>query len=81
MMVWPGTRKDQQGTKEKVRNQREKLHQKNQTLGTFYQPLCIMEEGEEEMGSQEREHKKEEEKGNKNKHIADQPTHDITVTN
>lgn len=61
MMVQPGTRKDQQGTNEKARNQREKLCKKNQTLGTFYQPLCIKEEGEEEMGSQEREHKKEEE--------------------
>jgi len=59
MVVQPGTRKDQQGTNKKAGNQRKKLHKKkNQTLGTFYQPLCIM---EEEMGSQEREHKKEEE--------------------
>jgi len=57
MVVQPGTREDQQGTNKKAGNQREKLRKKNQTLGTFYQPLCIM----EEMGSQEREHKKEEE--------------------
>jgi hypothetical protein len=61
MMVQPGISKVQQGTNERARNQKGKIAQKNQTLGTVYQPLCIMEEGEEEMGSQEIQHKKKEE--------------------
>jgi len=52
------TRDKQEGKKSKG-----KIVQKNQTLGTFYQSLWIMEEGEKVMGSQEREHKKEEEEG------------------
>lgn len=60
-MVQPGTIKDQEGMKEKARNQRGKTAQKKPDTVDFLSTL--MHNGGGGGGSQEREHNEQEEEG------------------